>query len=486
MQSTKIASRRRLAAGVATVLVAGAASALTGAPAQAAPATGELTWNISQQFVEHLYFSKAGPTLPTTPTGSASAGAAHHAGDPAVSTDDVFTFPASATTKAADGTVTTSYTGTVRGAFVNGGTEYYSVTVSDPVVVVSPTGQGEIRATVTGTDPSSTTPASQVTVADFTGASAVGASTSATPAWEGVLAAGSQQALDLGITTTTRPVDGKSFHPDFLGAVPSGVRAHFYYSTSGDHKRPGSFTAAATPTPTITSSVIAADPVNGLSIRAQGAGFSAVTNPGDAGVYVALAPADTVIDYGNRASMAAMTAVAYVMPSDFVGDTFSTVLNAPVEKLVPGTAYALFTWQAHTHSNSTQDTKTPVVIDWTQLQVATPVTPPTAPVPSVPPVAPGAKVDAKVRTSLQKPTARKAGKLVVRIKGADATATGKVIAKLKTPGQKAKQLKAKLNAKGKAVVRLPKSKRGQYQVVVQYRGDATFNKARKVVTYRVR
>ncbi|MGN0063220.1 MAG: HtaA domain-containing protein, partial [Nocardioides sp.] len=234
MKSLKSATGRGIAAGLAGVLVAGAATLLTSAPAQAAAAEGELRWGVSQQFVEHLYFSKMGPVLPTTPTGAVSNGAGHVAGDAATGADDVFTFPAATVTEAG-GTTVAEYTGTVRGAFVVGGVEQYQVTISDPVVTSDASGNGSIEATVSasniaaGPSPAASTTPTRVTVAEFAGGTSTEGTLSATPNWSGVLAPGSQTAVDLGISDPARPVDGKSFAPEFLGALTSGVRAHFYF-----------------------------------------------------------------------------------------------------------------------------------------------------------------------------------------------------------------------------------------------------------------
>ncbi len=237
--------------------------------------------------------------------------------------------------------------------------------------------------------------------------------------------------MELGLSAS-QPVDGESFHPEFLGALTPGVRAHFYNSGTGSSnpKKPVG-TLVATTVPSVTTTVTGASVTHGLDVKVEGTGFNPTTNPGDAGVYVALAPADTVIDYGNRASMAAMTAVNYVMPSDFAGDSFTTVLNAPTEKLVPGKEYAVFTWQAHTHSNTTQDTKTPVAIDWSVFAPAPAPTP--APVPTP---APALQVKPKVKAKVAKaPSTKKAGKAVVTLTGKAGTVTGKVNATLKVAGQ---------------------------------------------------
>ena len=102
MLSLQSAPRRGLAAGLAGVLVAGAASVLAAAPAQAAPVVGELRWNVSEQFVNHL-------SVRTLADGATFD-----------STTQKFAFPAVSQTTAPDGTRTVVYDGSVTGDDVLG------------------------------------------------------------------------------------------------------------------------------------------------------------------------------------------------------------------------------------------------------------------------------------------------------------------------------------------------------------------------------
>ncbi|WP_181312218.1 HtaA domain-containing protein [Nocardioides campestrisoli] len=471
MQSLTRAPRRRVAAGVAVAGLAAATFGVLPAAQAAPPSASYLDWNISEQFVSHL--------STRTLAGGASFDEA----------SQKFRFPASTITVEADGDVVRSYSGTVRGAFANPATrsELYAVTLTDPRLTVEPDGEGRIEATVSASNaafggPAAATDPTFVTVAEFAGATTSQNTTTVIPKYAGVLPAGSDAAVELGLSAS-QPVGGESFHPEFLGALTPGVRAHFYNSGTGSSnpKKPVG-TLVATTVPSVTTTVTGASVTHGLDVKVEGTGFNPTTNPGDAGVYVALAPADTVIDYANRASMAAMTAVNYVMPSDFYGDSFTTVLNAPTEKLVPGKEYAVFTWQAHTHSNTTQDTRTPVAIDWSVFAPAPAPTP--APVPTP---APALQVKPKVKAKVAKaPSTKKAGKAVVTLTGKAGTVTGKVNATLKSPGKKkAVKVTAKLNKKGKATIKLPKGKRGAYKLVVRFTGDDSYTKARKVVKYRI-
>ena len=473
--------RRRIAGGVAAALVAGSAATLVAAPAQAA--TPSLDWNISEQFVRHLWLSQAGPTLPTTPVGTVTGGASYVQGDPAVSSDDYFSFTPKDTLTAADGTKVYRYSGTVNGSFVVGGNAFYTVKVADPVVSVAADGTGSINATVSGTVPGDNlaTPDTLVKVADLSGATAAGEGFTATPAWAGVLAADSAQATELGIKAGV-PLQGQSFNPDFLEALPVSVRAHFYASGASADRYKGvgtpRFAAPATVlAPSVTSKVAKANAEDGLSITVSGKGFSAATLPGDAGVYVALVPAGTVIDYANRASLAGIPAVDYVLPQRFNGDAFNAVLNVNPEKVVKGTRYEIVTWQAHTHSNATQDTRTAVAVDWSKYDVGT----------LAPPLTPKKKATKTTTKVAKKATRKKAGKLTVAVKAGRTKATGKVTLTIQAPGKKAVKKVAKLK-KGKVTVTLPKAKKkGTYKVTVAYKGAAKFKAAKKkVVKFKVK
>jgi hypothetical protein len=453
----------RLAGGVAaTVLAATAAVALPSAAHAATPVVPDLQWNVSQQFVDHL----SSRTLTGGVTFDETAGS--------------FTFEGEGATSDATGVRTFHYDGTVRGAFGFGGNEFYSVTIADPAVSVEPDGDGRISATVSAANaaaqgnPAASTQPTLVTVAEFSGATP-GSALTVTPAWDGVLPADSPEAAGLGIGAG-KPVAGRSFHPEFLGALTPGVRAHFYASgaASDAKKAPGAFTASG---PVVTAAVTASSHADGVTVQVQGTGFNPATRPGDNGVYVGLAPTDAVIDYDNRGSMSVFATVDWVDAGRFTEDAFSTVLVAPTDKLDPAKTYAVYTWQAHTHSNPTQDTKTPVAIDFSTL---------TPPAPNPDPT-PDTKVKAKVQTKLAKrPTRARKGRLVVTVRGSEGRATGRVVVKVKRGKKTVKTLRVRLKKAGKASVRLPKGKRGAWRAVVQYRGDDTYKKARKVVKYRIR
>ncbi len=375
MQSLMRTAGRGLSVGLAGVLVAGTTALV--APAQAvsdvAPEAPHLDWRISTTFVEHLFTGEMYPgAVATNPLpGVVSDGAKYTDGGLFGGADDTFTFP-QASKKVVDGDVVRSYRGTVEGTFVNGSTRYYSVTVSDPVVTVTKEGAGSITATVSSEvydnpgQVAAVTAPRQVVMADIASVSVEGTRTAVTPAWGGVIPAGSPVATELGIPAG-QPIDGKAFSPELIKNLVSTTRAHFYQSsTSASQAKKTPAVATLVTTPSVSSEVTIANRAEGLGITVKGHDFSAVTKPGDAGVYVALAPVDTVVNYSDRSTTAAMAAVDYVVPQRFQGSEFTAVLNVPTEKLEIGKKYAIFTWQAHLHSNSSQDTKTPVEIDWTK------------------------------------------------------------------------------------------------------------------------
>ncbi len=475
MKSLMHATSRALATGVAGVLVAGAATVVAAAPAQAAPATGELQWSISQNFVEHLYYSKfPGPgAMPTTPTGSVSDGAAHVPGDEATGADDLFTFPAASYTESGDSLVV-SYTGSVRGAFVVGGTEQYNVNISNPVITMNDSGQSMIQATVWAENiasqgrPAESTEPALVTVAEFAETTSSGDTLLATPKWENVLAAGSPEAIALGITNPAHLTNGKSFHPQFLGALTSGVRAHFHNSSATaaqDHKRPGVVTASASVAPPAATAVLNAERT---AVDVAGTNFFG----GDAnysGVYVGIAPSGGLPDTSSSAGMAAFAGQEWVMASQVVDGAFNRTVAIETEELQEGVSYSVYTWQAHQHTTDALDTETVIGV----LKDVEPVV--------------KAATTTKIKVG-KKATRKQAGKATVVVDTRfRAVPGGKVKVTLKIAGvKKAKTVTVTLK-KGKATFVLPKAKaKGTYKVSVKYLGNANFKASSKTVSFRVK
>lgn len=443
-------SHRRVAAAAAfalttTTLTAGAV--LGAAPATAAEPEA-FTWAISQQYVDHLS------------TRVLSDGATESAG--------VFSFPAlTQDIDPSTGAGTASYDGSVSGSFAFGGTTYYTVTLADPIVSVDADGEGEISAVVSasnaaaqGSEADSTDPTRVVvTTFDADGGWTDG-TLSATPHWEGVLPEGAESvALGIG---AGKPVDGKSFAPSFLGQLTSGVRAHFYASGSGSDvkKAPAAFTAIAPapePEPEKTVSTTASYGARGVTLKVEAAGgFSA--DEGDV-IYVGLAAGRTLPDVStwDESQFAAANLVA---KDAIVDGAFTSTLTAPAKVLDPRKKYSLFTWLGHRHTSTSQDTVTPVTVNW-------------------------AKITPAVKTKVAaKPTVKKAGKLAVTLTGKNGKAAGKVTLALKK-GKSAKSVKATVK-QGKATVKLPKLAKGTWKVTTTYAGSSAYvgAKSQRALTVR--
>lgn len=242
---------------VAPLLVVPALAAAAAPAAPAAAPAPSLSWQISDYFDYHLS------------THTTSGGATEDAAG-------VVTFPsAGGTYDRATGAGTLAYAGSVTGAFEALGATQYRVTVADPIITIDEGGNGEISVVLSSEipegsteDPDATSPA-RVVAAEFDanrwtrGEGETGIQT-ATPFWDGVLPPGSAEADELGIASG-QPIDGKSFHPDFLGNLVPGVRALFHASGSSNdaRKAPAVFVARAVGTGVATEPE--PDPVDALA-----------------------------------------------------------------------------------------------------------------------------------------------------------------------------------------------------------------------------
>ncbi|NHC24941.1 hypothetical protein G6553_17370 [Nocardioides sp. IC4_145] len=454
---------RPVASAAATALAASGLALVAAVPASAATAPS-FTWGVSQQFEDHL----------------SSQVLADGAQEPQ---DGVFVFPnGTGSYDATTGAASVTYDGSVQGTFKVPvvGTEVYSVTFADPAVTVEPDGDGTLTALVSAKvnggmgQPAADVAPKRVTVStfdapDWTVADGL-ASLTATPDWAGVLAPGSAEATALAMKDG-QPVDGKSWAADLLGHLPAGLRPHFHASGAGSDakKAPAAFTAqasqAAAAKPAVTYATTAASAANGLTLAVSGTGFNGTTNLGDNGVYVGLAPAGGLPETDDIGDQSKFAAAAWVPAAQISAGAFTTSLTAATAELERGTAYALYTWQAHTHSNTTQDTETPVSIDWSRL-------------------APARTKPAATVKVLTKPTPAKAGKLKVALKGSNGAVAGKVRVQVRKAGKVVKTRSATL-AKGRATVALPRLAAGRYQVKVVYAGSAAYQRVARTVGLKV-
>lgn len=456
-------TRRPLAALAAAGVAAAGLSLVPAVPAHAAPAPLTLQWEISQQFDDHL----STHTLTDGATESA---------------DGVITFPGGVGSfDSATGLSEVAYDGAVEGAFVNAGATFYKVTIADPIVRVDATGKGEITAVVSawnaaamGSSEESTEPTRvrvttfDASASDWTQAEGV-ATLTETPDWVGVLPEGEKsQALGIG---AGKPVDGGSFAPEFLAQITSGVRAHFYASAANQPKKaPSSFTASA---PIADAPAVRATSVSsaaGVKVTVTGESFRGVTNPGDNGIYVGIARAGGLPDVSDITKQDSFVVATWLSAAQIAEGTFTVDLTAPSAKLDPRLKYAVYTWQAHGHSNTSQDTQTPVAIDWKKLGY---------------PLA--STTTAKVAKA---PTTKKAGKATIRVASSRYVPGGKV--KVVYRGGKLKGKKVKvaktisLSAQGTATLKLPKSAKGKRTLKVTYLGSSLHKASTKTVKVKVK
>lgn len=227
--------------------------------------------------------------------------------------------------------------------------------------------------------------------------------------------------------------------------------------------------ALADGTPTVTGVTAAIERPCLLRLVVAGEGFSAETNPGDSGIYVGLAAAGGMPDVEDREDQDQFAASTWVRPDQMADGTIAVALNAdPRSRLDSSVDYAVYTWQAHDHSNPSQDTETPVSLDWQAL---------TAPIDSVTEV-----------SVAKRPKARKRGALDVTVGGDCGSAEGTVKVQATKKG-KVKRTQARLD-RGEARVRLPKLPRGTWRTRVTYRpsagADQAYATSRDTVTLKVR
>lgn len=447
---------RRSFAALTTVGVAVAGLALVpGAPVQAAPAPLSLRWEVSQQFDDHL--------------------ATHTYADGATeSADGVVTFPGGVSSTVG-GVEQVAFEGSVSGAFFPPGspTAAYAITIADPIVTIDGAASvitAEVTAEVGGSVVSAATRV-ELTTYDATtgtwGRSGATNTLTATPRWAGVLPEG-QESADLGIGAG-KPVDGKSWDTALLAHLPSSLRGHFYASGSGSDvkKAPAAFVVEQ-PAPTVeaTSTTTA----QGVTVEVTGSGFRGVTKPGDAGLYVGLAPAGGLPDVSSLSQQGAFAAASYLPAAALAGGSIDLDLSAAADKLDPRVKYAVYTWQAHTHSTTSQDTETPVSIDWSKLGYPS--------------------ATAATATVTKKPTSKKKGAVTIAVVGGKYAATGRVSVVYKGGRLKGKKVRLvttlALAADGTATVRLPRSAKGRRSLEVTYLGDQVHQAASATVKVRVR
>lgn len=330
----------------ATPAGAAPAPAVTVAADDAAPT---LSWRVSDQFVAHF-----APASFNQNTFVASDGATLDANSTTI-------FGNGTGWVATNGDAQLSYEGTITGSFIVGAPQY-SIAISDPTVTIKD-GKGSINADLDWSVPRET-PASGsaanvlVTTFDATGAT-TDRTITATPAWEGVLPAGSEAATALGFAAD-RPVDGKAFAPEFLGALPASLRGHFYASgvSADSRKAPSAFTATA-PTPALTAEVspVTAD---GATVRVQGTGF-AKQNPG---IYVGVTEAGPIDPTNAALYRGTIWLPNAAINADGSFDRELTLSKADLEGFAPDAELEIHAQKAHGQSatDASQNVRLPITV----------------------------------------------------------------------------------------------------------------------------
>lgn len=422
------------------------------------PAPLTLDWAVSQEFADVFDHSLSGG---------------------ATETDGVITFhDGRGSHDEATGVTTVSYagsvTGSVRDPFLGVSTRY-AVTLADPRVEVDADGTGTLTAVVSGETPSplsmllpvlpgtTTTPA-RVPVATFPVTAEDWSTT------DGVATLG---------TTPDWSTVGRAFPSAFLGQLTPESRDHFRAvgeDPAQDVKAPARLTATALhvpapepePGPEECQPLPAAPSVevsrlattSGETYRVVGRGFRAESCPGDSGVYVGIAEGDVLPDVAERENTEQFLAVDWVSPSRIVDGGFTSTLSLPDG--APEGVVSVFTWQAHTHSNTSQDTVT-----------------------ALPRAAAEPAPTTTTLRVLKKPRAGERGAVRVLVTADAAPASGRVALTVRQSGR-VETHRATLRSGGKVKLRLDRASEGRLVAIATYEGDEDHDRSKDRVRFRVR
>lgn len=252
--------------------------------------------------------------------------------------------------------------------------------------------------------------------------------------------------------------------------MDAGLRSHFYASGSSSDadKPPAAFTAQLPRT--VTSAVDASQSsfAKGLAVTVTGTGFVAGTGGlNDAGVYVGIAESGGLPDVSSQESQSQFAQSAFVPSASITANAFTKALTVPTNKLDKTKSYSIYTWQAHTHNTTAQDTETPLVFNRALLSQ------PTAPIVKKAPVL------------TPKPAAKlKAGKKALITYNLGATATGKVKVVIKKGKRGLNATLTLKNGRGALAITKAQTKKlgkGTWTITSTYAGNATV-KAGKTIT----
>lgn len=366
--------RRLLAGLVAAALATGGLVAATAAPANASvtdtTTNASLTWG----------FSTYSQTWGVVTTGNVSlvdaASTASRDSTATYTTSKGFTL-GSGTGSVTDGVGSVSFVGSVTySPFAGYGAQApyaETITFSNFVLATSTSTRGTLTADVSyAYSDSISGSASRVVIANFnvstnTVTDGAWSLVTADPDWTGVVEPGKYSA-DFSDSWPTALVD--VLNQTSAGQSNGGVYFYRTGTTPGNtNKVPLSLSATATiARPTITATITSSTPTGGLVVSVAGDGFRGVTKTGDTGIYVGIAPSGGAPGY-SISDAASYVGVAYVRSDGLSDGAFSTQVSVPTAKLDKTKSYSIYTWQAHAHSNTTQDTETALTIDWASLRL---------------------------------------------------------------------------------------------------------------------
>ncbi|MFT4263493.1 MAG: HtaA domain-containing protein [Nocardioides sp.] len=371
--------RRRVAALAAGSLGAGALAFVAATPAaHAAEATpvsnAALTWTFAPQAASWgiTTTGNVAATNPTTATPSYATGDSFTKAEGFSLSSGSGSFDSSTSTGEIDFTGSVTYS-----PFANYGSlvaDKSTVTFTDFELDITSATRGALTAQVSYHKPSGDLAATEATVANFD-------ITSLTVDDNGNLAL---QTAAPDWTDVTKDTGGNPGATSYYDSWPinlvttlrtnvessSDISVYFYRTgnTSGNTaKIPAAFSATGS-LRTVTPSVSYGDGSGTVSV--SGTYFSPTDGSSSAnnGIYVGVAPSGGLPDVSSQAAMANFAGANWVSNSGIVDGAFSTSFAIDRTKLDPTKSYSVYTWRAHSHSETTQDSETPLAIDFDKLK----------------------------------------------------------------------------------------------------------------------
>lgn len=224
-----------------------------------------------------------------------------------------------------------------------------------------------------------------------------------------------------------------------------------------------------TPTtgPSATVEVTSANAL-GLNLRINGSGY--LTDPASAsvcqGIYVGLAPSGGLPDVSSSANVANFAGYNAVWTDSILanqGSFTTTITVSDWSALDAERHYSVYAWCAHRHTTTSQDTETPVEIDFTAATL---------------------KLSTSARIALKAPTTTRPGRVTVKLAGTPAP-TGTLRVTLFRGNRKVQALDPVLKS-GTATAVLANAKPGAYRVVAKYAGSSAYSTAKESKRFRVR